>query len=204
MFTDNFLDEVHNPFFSANTRRSDRTYTTRIVFGTIGNGTVAKIDRKKRWIFFPQDFDAVPGREYECSVRVTVTGVYKYNGDSFRVCRAYLRSEGLAHVEPCVSQPKLETESPFVTALKDFQAPKYVEKHILKARKDSKSGKIGFPPIYKDEDSDFGDIPTMYFLNTTTKLVEGKEYKIRLEEKSSTNQRNRRGALMVRVKVAIE
>lgn len=198
-------DDILSFSFPSERKKVENTFVETIRFGRLDNGSFAFIHSERRWVYFPEDFCPVLGRPYECSVYKTVTGVFIYRGDGYRVCRAHLLANvESASVDSYGAAVRPKDESPFATALKGFYAPPCVERHTVRAVRNPKSGNIGLVPVYKNKDADFFDQPTMYFLVTDTTLVEGKEYVVRVEKKLSTGRNNQRGALMVSVKVIVE
>ena len=197
-------DEFHDFLLNQDpylAREMNNWFEKTITFVELATGSMALIDEERRWIYFPQDFTAIPGRKYDCSVRKTVTGAYVYQGTNYRVCRAHLKDASDAMTSYRDQEQSKPEESPFA-ALKGFQI---AETYKVTASISPKGDKISLEPVYKDQDAYFDDQPTMYFLNppSNVQLEEGKKYTVKVESKNSTGRYNRRNALMVNVQVAI-
>ena len=48
----------------------------------------------QKWVIFPQDFQPVTGKSYECTIQWTQSGVFRYKGQTYRVGRAHLKTKG--------------------------------------------------------------------------------------------------------------
>lgn len=47
-----------------------------------------RLPRRRREVIFPDGFEPEEGKEYECNVRRTLSGVFHYEGEDFDVCYA--------------------------------------------------------------------------------------------------------------------
>ena len=78
------------------------------------------IHRDEKWIIFPRDFQPETGKKYNVTIQWTVTGIFRYKGETYSVAGAHLK-ESAGIIETVlykIDNKPQKVESPLAAALK--------------------------------------------------------------------------------------
>ena len=162
-------------------------------------------------IVFPEGFQPETGNKYTCSISETATGIFVYNDEQYRVCRATLVEAGdiIDVIDYKYDKPD---RNPLKNSLADKpklinreSLPESCEIVILKVVPDRKKGGFMFDPQYRDNDPLAGGKPSMRFYESTKKVAvrPGELFKVRVKNFQRTPLVNKKGAAIVKVQIDI-